>query len=39
MSAWRQAIFSFLHRNAVHLDDRFTLPEDRFVEIGRRIEI
>jgi KUP system potassium uptake protein len=39
LSRWRQAVFSVLHRNAVHMDDRFELPDDRFVEIGRRIEL
>jgi KUP system potassium uptake protein len=36
---WRVALFSFLYRNAVRSVDRFNLPSESVVEIGRQIEI
>ena len=36
---WQLPLFSFLFRNAVHAVDRFNLPPENFVEIGREIEI
>jgi len=39
LSGWRLAVSSFLFRNAIHMADRFELPAERFVEIGRRIEL
>jgi KUP system potassium uptake protein len=39
LSRWRRVIFAVLYRNAVHMSDRFNLKGDRFVEVGRRLEI
>jgi KUP system potassium uptake protein len=39
MAAWRRILFSFLYRNAVHQGDRFGLPPQNFVQIGRQREI
>ena len=39
MSRWRIALFAFLYRNAVKAVDRFNLPSDNVVEIGRQIEV
>jgi KUP system potassium uptake protein len=39
MSPWRRAIFSFLLRNSVHVVDVFALPRERFIEIGRHLEV
>jgi KUP system potassium uptake protein len=36
---WRQALFGFLYRNAIHTVDRFQLPVRQFVEIGRQLEL
>ena len=39
LSRWQLPLFSFLFRNSVHAVDRFNLPPQNFVEIGREIEI
>jgi KUP system potassium uptake protein len=39
MARWSVPIFAFLYRNAVKTVDRFNLPAENFVEIGRLIEI
>jgi KUP system potassium uptake protein len=36
---WRRALFAFMFRNSVHAVDRFGLPAESLVEIGRRIEM
>ncbi len=36
---WQRVLFGFLYRNGVHAADRFDLPADRFVEIGRQIKL
>jgi KUP system potassium uptake protein len=36
---WRVPLFAFLYRNAVKAVDRFNLPSQRVVEIGRQIEV
>ena len=36
---WRRMLFAFLYRNAVRTVDRFNLPPDRFIEVGRQIEV
>jgi KUP system potassium uptake protein len=36
---WRRTLFAFMFRNSVHAIDRFGLPADSLVEIGRRIEM
>jgi KUP system potassium uptake protein len=39
MSAWRVALFAFLYRNSAKIVDRFNLPPERVIEVGRQIEI
>jgi KUP system potassium uptake protein len=39
LARWRVPLFAFMFRNSVHLADRFSIPNDRFVEISRRIEL
>jgi KUP system potassium uptake protein len=39
MAAWRRMIFSVMYRNAVHAADRFDLPPDKLLEIGRQIAL
>jgi KUP system potassium uptake protein len=39
MPRWRVPLFAFLYRNAVKAVDRFNLPSQRVVEIGRQIEV
>jgi KUP system potassium uptake protein len=36
---WRAPLFAFLYRNAVKAIDRFNLPSQSVVEIGRQIEL
>ena len=39
ISRWRVALFSFMSRNSAHAIDRFRIPSNALVEIGRRIEL
>jgi KUP system potassium uptake protein len=39
LPGWRRILFGFLYRNAVHNVDRFALPRERFIEIGRQLEL
>jgi KUP system potassium uptake protein len=39
LPTWRRMLFSFMYRNAVRNVDRFSLPRERFVEIGRQLEL
>ena len=39
LSAWRRRLFSFLYRNAIHPSDRFNIPAQNFVQIGRQLEV
>ena len=39
LSNWRRILFSFMYRNSVRSSDRFDLPSDRFLEIGRQVEL
>lgn len=39
MSRWRVPLFAFLYRNGVKAVDRFNLPSQSVVEIGRQIEV
>ena len=36
---WRAPLFAFLYRNAVKAVDRFNLPSQSVVEVGRQIEV
>lgn len=39
LPAWRRQVFSFMYRNAVRSSDRFDLPADRFLEVGRQVQL
>jgi KUP system potassium uptake protein len=39
LAHWRLPLFAFLYRNAVKAVDRFNLPPQSVVEIGRQIEV
>ncbi|HEY5300479.1 MAG TPA: KUP/HAK/KT family potassium transporter [Acetobacteraceae bacterium] len=39
LPGWRRVMFAFMYRNAVHTVDRFDLPRDRFLELGRQLEL
>jgi KUP system potassium uptake protein len=39
LAGWRRVIFAFMYRNAVRTPDRFDLPADRFLEVGRQVEL
>jgi KUP system potassium uptake protein len=39
LPAWRRILFAFMYRNAVRAPDRFDLPADRFLQIGRQVEL
>jgi KUP system potassium uptake protein len=34
-----EALFAFMHRNQAHLTDVLSLPADKVIEVGRRIEL
>ncbi|HEX2943494.1 MAG TPA: KUP/HAK/KT family potassium transporter [Rhodopila sp.] len=37
LPGWRRMLFAVMYRNAVRMPDRFDLPADRFLEVGRQI--
>ncbi len=37
MPTWRRMMFGVMYRNAVHAADRFSLPADKLLEVGRQI--
>jgi KUP system potassium uptake protein len=39
LARWRVTLFSFMSRNSAHAVDRFKIPSDSLIEIGRRIEL
>ena len=39
MPAWQEKVFAVMERNAVHVSDFFSLPNDQVVEIGRQVAI
>ncbi len=39
LSAWRRMLFAVMYRNAVRSSDRFELPADEFLEVGRQIAL
>ncbi|WP_420967100.1 potassium transporter Kup [Bradyrhizobium sp. B120] len=39
VSRWRVTLFSFMFRNSAHAIDRFKIPANTLIEIGRRIEL
>ena len=36
---WQRMLFAFMYRNAVRASDRFDLPPERFLEIGRQVRL
>jgi KUP system potassium uptake protein len=39
LAAWRRMLFALMYRNAVRAPDRFELPADKFLEVGRQIAL
>jgi KUP system potassium uptake protein len=39
LAAWRRMLFGVMYRNAVRVPDRFDLPADKFIEVGRQIAL
>jgi len=39
LPAWQEKFFAVMERNAVHVSDFFSLPNDQVVEIGRQVAI
>jgi KUP system potassium uptake protein len=39
LPAWQEKLFAIMERNAVHVSDFFSLPNDQVVEIGRQVAI
>ncbi len=39
LPAWRRSLFGFMYRNAIRAPDRFDLPADKFLEIGRQVRL
>ena len=39
LAAWRRMLFALMYRNAVRSPDRFELPAEKFLEVGRQIAL
>jgi KUP system potassium uptake protein len=39
LPGWRRMLFAVMYRNAVQAPDRFDLPPERFLEVGRQIAL
>jgi KUP system potassium uptake protein len=39
LGPWQHRLFAFMYRNAVRASDRFDLPAERYLEIGRQIKV
>jgi KUP system potassium uptake protein len=39
LAPWRRMLFAVMYRNAVRTPDRFDLPADKFLEVGRQIAL
>ncbi len=39
LPAWQERLFAVMERNAVHVSDFFSLPNDQVVEVGRQVAI
>ncbi len=39
LTPWRRMLFALMYRNAVRSPDRFALPADKFLEVGRQIAL
>jgi KUP system potassium uptake protein len=39
LAGWRRMLFAVMYRNGVRAPDRFDLPADKFLEVGRQIAL
>jgi KUP system potassium uptake protein len=39
LPSWQEGMFAVMVRNAIHVSDFFSLPNDQVVEIGRQVSI
>jgi KUP system potassium uptake protein len=39
MALWREALFAWMYQNAGRQSDFFTIPANRLVELGAKVEI
>jgi KUP system potassium uptake protein len=39
LPGWRRSLFGLMYRNAVRTPDRFDMPADSFLEIGRQVQL
>jgi KUP system potassium uptake protein len=39
LPAWQRMLFAVMYRNAVRAPDRFDLPAEKFLEVGRQIAL
>ena len=39
LPGWQRVVFGFMYRNALRAPDRFALPADKLVEIGRQVAV
>ena len=39
LPTWQRMLFGFMYRNAVRAPDRFDVPADKFMEIGRQVAL
>jgi KUP system potassium uptake protein len=39
LAPWRRMLFAAMYRNSVRTPDRFDLPADKFLEVGRQIAL
>jgi len=39
LPGWQERVFAVMERNATHVSDFFSLPNDQVVEIGRQVAI
>jgi KUP system potassium uptake protein len=37
LPTWQRMVFAMMYRNAVRMPDRFELPPERFLEVGRQV--
>jgi len=39
MSMWRESLFAWMHQNGAKPSDFFSIPANRVVELGTKVEI
>jgi KUP system potassium uptake protein len=39
LAAWRRMLFAVMYRNAVRSANRFDIPADKYLEVGRQIAL